>query len=267
MSATPRPASPFAFFALACAISWLDWGLVIASHRGWVPFHVGPNPWGSFGPALAAIALAAWHGGGAGVRALLAPIRRWRVGAVGWAIALLGPFAAVALAVGIAVALGEPAGDFAVPDPVELLVLAIAIAIVGGPLGEEIGWRGYALPALLRGCSPAVASLAVAAMWAVWHLPLFWMPGAAQEGSSVWGFVALLTACSVLTTWLWLRTGGSLAIAIAFHWAINVATFLQPTLLPALAESRVFSWCLLVVGVAGGVAPVAALASKDRRAG
>jgi hypothetical protein len=265
MQPTERAASPLAFFLLACGLSWLDWGLVIASAHGWVPFHVGPNPWGSFGPALAAMLLAYVGNGRPGLRALFSPLKRWRTGLGTWALALLGPFALVAASVGGAVATGEPLGAMAAPDAVELVVLAIAILIVGGPLGEEIGWRGFALPALLRsGRSPAMASLLVAAMWAVWHLPLFWMPGAAQEGSSIWGFVVLLAAFSVMTTWLWLRSGGSLAVAIGFHWAINVATFLQPTLLPSLAESRGFSRWLLGLGVAGGLAAWAALARAPR---
>jgi len=260
---TPAARFPLAFFLLACAISWADWFAVIASARGWLPIHVGPNPWGSFGPALAALALA-WRGGrGAGGRALLAPLRTWRVGAANWALALLGPFAIVGAAVGVAALAGESPGALAAVDPVELVLLGVLILVVGGPLGEEIGWRGHALPALLRTHSPAVASLVVAGMWAVWHLPLFWMPGAAQEGSSLWGFVALLTAFSVLTTWLWLRAGRSLLIAIAFHWAINVATYLQPTLLPALAESRTFSRALLAVGLLGGVAALLALRRAD----
>jgi membrane protease YdiL (CAAX protease family) len=255
--------SPLAFFLLACAISWADWFAVIASAKGWLPVRIGPNPWGSFGPALAAIALAWRAGGGAGVRALLAPVRAWRVGAGTWALALLGPFALVAAAVAIAALAGEAPGALAAVDPVELVLLGILILLVGGPLGEEIGWRGHALPALLSTHRPVTASLAVAAMWAVWHLPLFWMPGAAQEGSSVWGFVALLTAFSVMTTWLWMRAGRSLLVAIAFHWAINVATYLQPTLLPALAESRTFSRALLAVGLLGGLAALFALRRAD----
>jgi membrane protease YdiL (CAAX protease family) len=143
MSRTDRAASPLAFFLLACGLSWLDWGLVIASARGWVPFHFGPNPWGSFGPAVAAILLA-WRRGG--VRELLAPMKRWRLGPVAWSLALLGPFVLVGAAVAGAVASGEPLGAVATPDAVEVVVLAIAILIVGGPLGEEIGWRGLALP-------------------------------------------------------------------------------------------------------------------------
>jgi len=259
----PAPASPWAFFVLACTISWADWFAVIASARGWIPVHVGPNPWGSFGPALAAIFLTWRARGGAGLRALLAGLGAWRVGAGNWALAVLGPFALVAAAVGVAALAGEAPGAFAAPDPVKALVLVVLILVVGGPLGEEIGWRGHALPALLRSQSPLVASLVVAAMWATWHLPLFWMPGAAQEGSSIWGFVALLAAFSVMTTWLWLRAGGSLAIAVAFHWAINVATYLQPTLLPALAESRTFSRALLAVGLLAGIAALVALRGRD----
>jgi membrane protease YdiL (CAAX protease family) len=262
----PVTGSPFAFFLLACAFSWLDWGAVIASAHGWLPLHVGPNPWGSFGPALAAIVLAWRAGRGDGVRRLLAPLGAWRAGAANWTLALLGPFAWIAAAVAMTAWLDGGIGVLAWPDALEAGVLALAILVVGGPLGEEIGWRGYALPALLRRQPAWLASLVVAAMWAVWHLPLFWMPGAAQEGSSLAGFVALLAACSVVTTWLWLRARGSLAIAIGLHWAINVATYLQPSVVPALAESRTFSRCLLGLGLAGGIAALVALRRRVRAA-
>jgi membrane protease YdiL (CAAX protease family) len=252
-SARTAPSSPWAFFALACLFSWLDWGLVIASARGWMPWRVGPNSWGSFGPALAALVLAWRAGGGASVRALLAPMVRVRVGWPNAALALLGPFVLVGAAVALSVAFGQPLGPVQMPDPLETVVLALAIFVIGGPLGEEIGWRGHALPQLLRTHSPALASLLVAAMWAVWHLPLFWMPGAAQEGSSIPGFVALLSAFSVLTTWLWLRGGGSLALAMAFHWSINVSTYLLPGVLPGVADSKAFSWSLLALGVSAGL--------------
>ncbi|MGH8030083.1 MAG: lysostaphin resistance A-like protein [Arenimonas sp.] len=265
-SSTSRAQAPgalVAFFVLACAISWADWFAVIGSARGWVPFHVGPNPWGSFGPALAAVILAWFDGRSDGVRALFAPLRRWRVGATTWLLALLGPWLIVGAAVGIAVAMGEPLGAIAAVDPLEAILLSVAILIVGGPLGEEVGWRGHALPALLRTHSPIVASLLVAAMWAAWHVPLFWMPGAEQEGTSLWGFVLLLAAFSVMTTWLWLRSGRSLLIAIAFHWAINVSTYLMPGWLPALADSKSFSRALLGVGLLGGIAALGSLWRRD----
>lgn len=259
-AAAPAPGGRvLAFFLLACALSWLDWGLVIASARGWIPWRIGANPWGSFGPALAALLLAARDGGRAGVRDLLRLRARFSAARGTLAMALLAPLAIVALAIGASVLAGESPGAAVMPDPVETLVLALAIAFVGGPLGEEIGWRGYALPRLLSSQSALVASLVVAAMWAVWHLPLFWLPGAAQEGSSIPGFVALVAAFSIVTTALWLRGGGSLGVAIAFHWSINLGTYLLPTVFPALAESRTFSRCLLAVGVLAGLAAVMAL--------
>jgi len=265
MNELVRPASRrvLLFFILACVFSWLDWGLVIASAQGWVGFKFGPNPWGSFGPALAAIVLSLGIAGGSGLRKLFRPILKWRFAPGVWALALLGPPALIAAAIAVALAFGVPLGAVKAPDPVESLLYFFAILIVGGPLGEEIGWRGFALPALLQSKRAVVASLLVAAMWALWHLPLFWMPGAAQEGTSFLWFVVLVCAFSILTTWVYLRSGGSLLAAIAFHQSINMSTFVLPSLLPGMEASHTYQYIFIATAA---LAALGAIADMARRA-
>lgn len=245
------------FFILACVFSWLNWGLVIASAEGWVDFKFGPNPWGSFGPAFAAIVMSLAISGGSGLKSLLKPILQWRFGPGIWLLALFGAPVLIAIAIGVALAVGVPLGAIKSPDVVESALLFFAILVVGGPLGEEIGWRGYALPKLLRFKGPVVASLLIAAMWALWHLPLFWMPGAAQEGTSFLWFALLVSAFSILTTWIYLRSGGSLLAAIAFHQSINMSTYLLPSLLPGMEASNTYQYLFIGATVlAAGVAIV-----------
>lgn len=243
-----------AFFAIACALSWLDWGLVIASGRGWIPVRVPLNPWGSFGPAAAAVIVSAVAAGRAGLRELFAPLLRWRFGLLRWGVALLGPAALVALSVGLHAAAGGRVLPVAPVDAGQIVLLGIVLLFVGGPVGEEIGWRGYALPGLLERMGPVAASLVLAGMWAVWHLPLFWLPGAAQEGSSIPLFVAMVAACSILTTWVYLATSRSLLAAVLFHHSINLSTYFLPSFLPALGSARGFDRILLAAAwvAAGG---------------
>jgi uncharacterized protein len=248
------------FFILACAFSWLNWGLVIASAQGWVDFKFGPNPWGSFGPAFAAIMMSLSIAGGDGVRGLLRPLLKWRFKPMVWLLALFAPAVIIAASIGAAMVFGVPLGEVKLPDPVESTLLFFAILIVGGPLGEEIGWRGYALPNLLQRTTPFMASLVVAAMWALWHLPLFWMPGAAQEGTSFLWFVLLVSAFSILTTWIYLRSGGSLLAAIAFHQSINFCTYLLPTVLPGVEASHTYNYIFIATTVIAGVAAISAMA-------
>jgi membrane protease YdiL (CAAX protease family) len=254
------------FFALACAISWLDWGLVIASAHGWVRFKFGANPWGSFGPAFAAVVMIFIASGRAGVKALLKETLRWRFGSAWWLLALFGPLVLVAVSVGLALLLGTPLGTVKALDVAQTVLLFVAILIVGGPLGEEIGWRGYLLPKLLQHMGPVAASLIVAAMWAVWHLPLFWMPGAEQEGTSFAWFVLFVSAFSILTTWIYLRSGGSLLAAIAFHQSINVSTYFLPSLLPNVAASGLFDRIFTAVTVLAAVLAIVAMMREARAA-
>ena len=261
MSSTGRSTGQvIVFFVLACALSWLDWGLVIASANGWVGFKFPLNPWGSFGPAIAAVAMSVAAAGRGGLRELFAPLLRWRFGATMWLVVLLGPVVLVALSVAIYALTGGqvlPVGDL---DVATLAIYAVVLLFVGGPLGEEIGWRGYALPGLLARTSPLAASLIVAAMWAVWHLPLFWMPGAAQEGSSIVMFVAIVSAFSILTTWVYLATGNSLLAAVFFHHSINLSTYFLPTVFPALDSAPRYSPIFLGVTSIAALAAVVALA-------
>ena len=94
---------------------------------------------------------------------------------------------------------------------------------VGGPLGEELGWRGYALPRLLRRQSIFWSGLIIGMIWALWHLPLFWVPssGSGSGWSDFVWFFFQLTGWSLMLAWLYARTNGNLLLCVLFHAAIN----------------------------------------------
>jgi hypothetical protein len=216
---------------------------MMASAQGWLPFTFPTNFLGSFGPSLAALVLAGREKGGA--RALLRSCVRWRFGDWWYAVALLGPPLIVALALGVTLLSGQSLGAPANLDKaVWLPVLFLVILILGGPLGEELGWRGYLLPRLLEKTSPLKASLAVAAFWFLWHVPLFWLEGASQEGGAIALFAAMVAAFSVLFTWLWLGTGGSVLAALLAHTMINLTSVCVEGAYPALSETDVDDFAL-----------------------
>lgn len=196
-----------AFFVLAYALTWWVYPLM------WINPLIGLL--GLFGPALAAIIVTAATEGGAGVRALLSRIVRWRI-PLPWYLVALGLPALIALLAAACADLFGPAvirvGTLSVIDFV-LVVLVV---------GEELGWRGYALPKLLERFSPLVASLIVGAVWWLWHLPLFFIANTPQFGQPTVAFLIMTTAYSILLTWVFLRTRGSVLIATLFHGAINV---------------------------------------------
>jgi membrane protease YdiL (CAAX protease family) len=95
------------------------------------------------------------------------------------------------------------------------------LALTDG-LGEELGWRGFALPRLLRRIGPVRASVLLGLVWAVWHAPLYWTTGATLEGTPVWLLLVQLPACAVLYTWVFQRTGGSALPAIVLHASLSL---------------------------------------------
>jgi membrane protease YdiL (CAAX protease family) len=158
-------------------------------------------------------------------------------GARWYAIALGLPVVLAGAAAGAHLLLGGPAvlrvGTLSLLEPV-LFVLII---------GEELGWRGYALPRLLARRSALAASLILGLLWGLWHLPTFYVPGAPQHGLPISAFLLLTMAYSVLFTWIYLHTRGSVLIATLFHGAINLS---QGLLLGGLDPACTY-WLLAAV--------------------
>ncbi len=117
-----------------------------------------------------------------------------------------------------------------------LTVIFIIVVISGlfpGALGEELGWRGYALPRLQAKFSALVSSLILGVIWALWHIPTFYIEFVAQSSIPVFWFFVEVTAISILFTWIYNNTDGSVLMAILFHASNNSVT---PVLYPAVAS-------------------------------
>src|ERR1700676_2285886 len=95
--------------------------------------------------------------------------------------------------------------------------------------GEEIGWRGYALPRLAARFGLARASLLLGVLWGCWHLPLFFVPGVDNYGQSFPVFVLGTTALSVAIAWLYAHTNGSLLLTMLMHSAVNQTLGIVPS--------------------------------------
>jgi len=174
---------------------------------------------GVFAPGLVAVTLTAWDHGGRGVRDLLRRIVRWRVGLRFYAFALLlMPLIKLTVALIHRLLVGAWP-SFGETRPL-LLVFATILSTIG-QIGEEVGWRGYLLPHLTERTSLVAASLIVGVIWATWHLPLFFAPGADTSGQSFPLYVLQVTAYSVVLAWLYWRTGGSLLLTMFMHAAFN----------------------------------------------
>ena len=98
--------------------------------------------------------------------------------------------------------------------------------------GEEVGWRGYALPRLSARYGLAPAGIILGIIWAAWHLPLFFFPNSDTLGQSFPLYVLQVTAVSVAMAWLYWRTGGSLLLVMLFHAAVNNLKDIVPSAAP-----------------------------------
>jgi membrane protease YdiL (CAAX protease family) len=207
------------YFILAYALTWMLAPLLTISLLLGVV--------GLLMPAVAAIVVTALTEGKPGVKTLLQRLTLWRVG-LRWFVAALGlPVLLSAVVVALSVLLGAPAQvEF---SAVSMLTMIVFVLVVG----EEIGWRGYALPKLLQNHSAVVASLILGVLWGGWHLPTFFIAGSPQANIPFVAFLLFTTGASVLFTWLHLHTGGSLLIATLFHGAINSFGFVNNALDPA----------------------------------
>lgn len=184
---------------------------------------------GSFAPSLVALALTTRAEGRAGATALLRRLTVWRVGAQ-WYLFVLGYMACIKVAAAVVHRVIEGTWPRFGHESWYTIVMAIVMAgIIGGPLGEEIGWRGFALPRLAARIGLARASLVLGIVWGCWHLPVFFIPGLEQFGQSIPVYLIQVIAISVSMAWLFGHTEGSLLLAVLMHSAINQTKDIVPS--------------------------------------
>jgi membrane protease YdiL (CAAX protease family) len=213
------------YFLLAYLLSWCAYVPLALQGQGllsgipnWLHLAAG------YGPLLAAFIVTAATGGGAGLRELLGRMTRWRIG-WRWLAAALSPlalFGVVVLVMRVVTGTWQAASGFGqVAELPGLNGLAgwLAWIFISG-LGEETGWRGFALPRLQARYSARDASFMLGLLWAGWHAPVFFYN---YELSLffVLAFVVGIVAGSMVLTWLYNSTGGSVFATILWHGSYN----------------------------------------------
>lgn len=257
------------FLALAYALSW------------WPAFGLLTNPDAApmipIGPSVAALVVVAGVYGRPAVRALLRATVKARIGRWWWTAAI--PFAVAAATATLTVFAGgaAPSGaDVAMAATTALVTLPLVL-VLNGPLGEELGWRGYVLPLFLRRHSPIMATLLLIPLWIAFHLPLILT--SPEKFGLLWAGTVVGMAFTM--TWLHLGSGGSVLLAVVFHAVVNTST---PAAIRLFSEGdqllavRATAALWLLTGAAIAVGPLrragglraaqrqhAATASDDRR--
>jgi uncharacterized protein len=243
------------FFPVAFLLSWYPY---ILGKTHLVKTSGGINP---LGPMVAALIVAAICYGKAGVKELLGRYARWRIGWGPLTLALLFPtvITLLAAAVNIAAGAARPMVTQLAAWP-ELIPKFIFILLFIG-LGEETGWRGFALPELQKHLSPLVASLVLGAIWAAWHIPLF---GVEFAPAVVPCFVLSVFAGAVMATWLFNAAHGSLLPLPLFHAVVN--TVGAGFVFPMFKDADVIRLWWIYAGLWALAAVGFAVFSKDMKA-
>ena len=270
--ATSRPASPrggllarrplTSFFVLAYALSWLAWSPWFLSEAG-----VGLLPYGGggislpsnvvalvLGPTLSAFVVTGAAEGRDGVRRLLRRVVLWRVAPQWYLFVLLGIPAILLLSAAVLPGALVSFEASTLPSVLFLYVVAGTFFLfAGGPVFEEIGWRGFALPRLQRLHGPLIGTLVLGALWALWHLPLFLIPSwdTPHDGPlDVVLFVILALAVATVFTWVFNNTKGSVLLAILAHGSFNMGVASAYDLFPIPAVTDGFANFVIGFGIA-----------------
>jgi uncharacterized protein len=217
------------FVALAYGWTWGFWWVASTAASGSATVLIALTLLSGIGPSLAAAAVVWRFDGTTGLRQWLRRCFNWRL-ALGWyGLAFFGPPVIMLAALVVNRALGGAVPQSPAAENLWLSVLIFGqILVLGGPLGEEFGWRGYALPALACKWGWRWASLVVGAIWALWHLPLFYMSGTAQTSMPMALFMASSVALSVIFARLSVNTAFSVLPAIVLHWSVNAWSWVIP---------------------------------------
>ncbi len=223
------------FFVIAYVFSWVFWiPEALAAHgmalpAAWIRFLNSPFNVAAWGPFFAALLLTLLQQGGKGVVQLLKRgvdlrfKKVWLVTIVGFPLLLFGGAILLSILIGT-----RPLDLTVISNPPYALVALVVILLTAGPLQEEFGWRGYALPRLQARFNALTAAVILGFFWWLWHLPAVFVPGKFMA-DSLWLFVALsvvIVLTSILFTWVYNNTNGSVLATMLMHAAMNWSIWL-----------------------------------------
>ena len=237
------------FFLLSYLPAWGLMGLFIAQNHGWVQPAIPFEPIliiGSWIPNIAAFLVIAFVLKRKGeIRKLLKGWLKFKVPAF-WYLATLIPVVFSVLSMFIYRLLyGVTPVEGIVFNPMGMLALLI-ISTITGATGEELGWRGFALPRLQMRMSALNASLVLGVVWTMWHVPL-WFAGLGYEKIPFAAYAILLMSSTVLITWACNNSRGSMVIASLFHLTMNIALNIIDSKALFVYALLIFAFTVIVV--------------------
>jgi uncharacterized protein len=229
------------YFIIAVVFSWAVVVIVLLGHLPEDFMAVVPI---TMGPTVAALIMTAVTGGRLGIRRLLARFVLWKVPFIWYLFIFLGIPLVFILGTVFLPGAATSFDHLSATTWLSYLWKFPLVLAVGGPLFEEPGWRGFALPRLEAKWGPLAGTLILGLLWAAWHFPQYLMPGwAAQNGGfnvrAVTVFTVSVMLLTIVISWVFNNTRGSLLIAILLHASVNTFSIYIGPMFPAQATSQV----------------------------
>lgn len=234
------------FFTLAIVITWL---LALPSLLFAMPFKPFQTA-GAYGPLLSAVIVSAVMGS-AELNALFRRMTNFRFGPVWYLIAIFGNLLLYLLVAGLS---GAPLMQSLADNWTLIFTLylpALLTSYLVNPIGEETGWTGFALPRLQKRFKPWLAAVILGVIWAIWHLPAYFVPSEMGAFNPVNFILFVLSSIFIRIVWTWVTNNahGSGIAGILLHASSNaVSLLLIPNLLPAPMPDQLALSGLLLLG-------------------
>lgn len=203
-----------AYFGLVFGVEWL----LVISISTWIPPMLALLI-GSWLPNLIGLLVTGVVGGSSGLANLFSRVIHWRIGAKWYAAALFFPIGIALLSIIIYFFYNHTFLGFA---PVNQLLTILLGAIFTGAMGEELGWRGTALPRLQRRWNPFISSLILGILWGLYHLPSFLLSGLPLNNAPMLQFMLCAMSITFIVTWIFNHTNGSLIPVFILHASFNL---------------------------------------------
>ncbi|NOR14858.1 MAG: CPBP family intramembrane metalloprotease [Candidatus Aminicenantes bacterium] len=226
---------PLSAYVLLCYL--FSWAFLIPCYRILLNAEEGTFPWlaliglpGAYGPSLVAILMVKLTEEKGRVKELLKKLLFWKAAWRWYLLILLVPVLLETAAVLISQTFSYSLGTLTLKRALTVYFPYVLIALPFGPMGEELGWRGYLLPKLLEKHTPLAASVILGFIWTFWHMASFSFPGAAIPSLfDVTSFTILLYLATIfgetlLLTFIYFKSGGSVLLAILFHAVFNASS-------------------------------------------
>ena len=213
-----------AFFLIAFGYSWVFNALIawLAPDRSSDLAIYLPS---IYGPTISAILICLVLGGPRKLAEFLKRSLSWKAGISWYLVSLLGiPLLLLVIRTIHKLLFPELIIDpIQLPKPVTAILTGYLMSLTFGPFGEELGWRGFALPLLQKRINALVSSLILGVIWWAWHLPQLLIPELKWAVGGMPPFIFLLTILpgSVIAAWVYNNSGGSTLLTILFHGSMN----------------------------------------------